>query len=162
LPLSGSGIWRRYRVPLFDQERLVNLTSELRKSVQRLSALSQLSEREFVSDPDKIGSAKYHLIVAIEVCIDICTHLISRNGYRVPENYADTFAVMSEVGALDSAFSEELMKMAKFRNRLVHLYWQVDNKQVYEILVNRRSDFKRFLDCMASFLGWNAPASAPN
>jgi uncharacterized protein YutE (UPF0331/DUF86 family) len=62
--------------------------------------------------------------------------------------------VMSEVGALDSAFSEELKKMAKFRNRLVHLYWQVDDKQVYDILQNRLSDFKRFLDSMASFLGW--------
>lgn len=92
--------------------------------------------------------------MGIEICIDICTHLISRNGYRVPEDYGDTFMVMSEVGALDSAFSEELKKMAKFRNRLVHLYWQVDDKQVYDILQNRLSDFKRFLDSMASFLGW--------
>jgi uncharacterized protein YutE (UPF0331/DUF86 family) len=136
-------------MPLFDQEKMVNLTSELRKSVQRLSALSKSSEEEFKGDPDKIGSAKYHLIVAIEICIDICTHLISRNGFRVPEDYGDTFAVMSEVGALDSAFSEELMKMAKFRNRLVHLYWQIDDKQGYDILQNRRSDFKRFLDSVA-------------
>jgi len=141
-------------MPLFDQEKIVKLTSELRKSVQRLSALGKLSEEEFTGDPDKIGSAKYHLIVGIEICIDICTHLISRNGYRVPEDYGDTFMVMSEVGALDSAFSEELKKMAKFRNRLVHLYWQVDDKQVYDILQNRLSDFKRFLDSMASFLGW--------
>ena len=110
-------------MPLFDQEKIVKLTSELRKSVQRLSALGKLSEEEFTGDPDKIGSAKYHLIVGIEICIDICTHLISRNGYRVPEDYGDTFMVMSEVGALDSAFSEELKKMAKFRNRLVHLYF---------------------------------------
>jgi len=146
---------------LFDQEKMVQLTSELRKSVQRLSALSKLCEEEFTADPDKIGSAKYHLIVAIEICIDICTHLISRNGYRVPEDYGDTFMVMSEVGALDSSFSEELKKMAKFRNRLVHLYWQVDDKQVYDILQNRLSDFKGFLDSIASFLGWQDLVSAP-
>jgi uncharacterized protein YutE (UPF0331/DUF86 family) len=141
-------------MPLFDQEKLVKLTSELRKSLQRLSALGQLSEEEFTGDPDKIGSAKYHLIVAIEICMDIGTHLISRNAYRVPEDYGDTFVVMSEVGALDSSFSEELRKMAKFRNRLVHLYWQVDDKQVYRILQDRLGDFKRFLDSIASFLGW--------
>ena len=56
---------------------MVHLTSELRKGVQRLSALSKLSEEEFTADPDKVGSAKYHLIVAIEICIDICTHLLS-------------------------------------------------------------------------------------
>lgn len=92
--------------------------------------------------------------MAIEICIDICTHLISRNGYRVPEDYGDTFKVMSEVGALNEAFSDELKKMAKFRNRLVHLYWEVDDKQVHDILQNRIGDFKLFLDSMASFLGW--------
>lgn len=141
-------------MPLFDQEKLVKLTSELRKSIQRLTALGKLEFEEFIGDPDKIGSAKYHLIVAIEICIDICTHLISRNGYRVPEDYGDTFKVMSEVGALDEAFSDELKKMAKFRNRLVHLYWEVGDKQVYDILRSRLSDFKRFLDAMSSFLGW--------
>lgn len=118
-----------------------------------------MSQDEFTGDPDKVGSAKYHLIVAIEICIDICTHLISRNGYRMPEDYADTFKVMSEVGALDSAFSEELKKMARFRNRLVHLYWEVDDKQVHHILQNRLTDFKRFLDSIASFLDWQDLAS---
>lgn len=136
-------------MPLFDQENMVKLTSELRNSAQRLSALGKLSMEEFTGDPDKVGSAKYHLIVAIEICIDICTHLISRNGYRVPEDYGDTFMVMSEAGALDPAFTQELKKMAKFRNRLVHLYWQVD-----DILQNRLGDLKRFLDAIASFLGW--------
>jgi uncharacterized protein YutE (UPF0331/DUF86 family) len=146
-------------MPLFDKEKMVTLASELRKSVQRLSAIGESGEEEFKGDPDKIGSAKYHLIVAIEICIDICTHLISRNGYRVPEDYGDTFIVMSEVGALNLEFSEDLKKMAKFRNRLVHLYWQVEDKQVYNILQDRLSDFKRFLDSIASFLGWQDLAS---
>jgi uncharacterized protein YutE (UPF0331/DUF86 family) len=141
-------------MPLFEVDKLVKLTSELRKSVQRLTELGKLSTEEFIADPDKIGSAKYHLIVAIEICIDICTHLISRNAYRVPEDYGDTFKVMSEVGALDGEFAEELKKMAKFRNRLVHLYWEVGDKQVHDILRTRLSDFKRFLDSIALFLGW--------
>jgi uncharacterized protein YutE (UPF0331/DUF86 family) len=133
---------------------VVKLTSELRKSVQRLAALGELSAEEFTGDPDRIGSAKYHLIVAIEICIDICTHVISRNGYRVPEDYGDTFKVLSEAGALDEEFSEELRKMAKFRNRLVHLYWEVSDQQVHEILRTRLGDFKRFTNSMASFLEW--------
>jgi uncharacterized protein YutE (UPF0331/DUF86 family) len=44
--------------------------------------------------------------------------------------------------------------MAKFRNRLVHLYWEIDDEQLYEILQNRLVDFKKFLDSLASFLGW--------
>jgi len=40
--------------------------------------------------------------------IDICNHLISRNGFRVPEDYGNTFMVMGEVGALDMDFADEL------------------------------------------------------
>lgn len=141
-------------MPQFDHDKITKLVSELRTSVARLRLLSKLSQHEFVSDPDKIGSAKYHFIVAIESCIDMSNHIIARNGYRVPEDYGDTFTVMAEAGALGTEFAQELRNMAKFRNRLVHLYWEVDNKQVHEILQNRLDDFKEFLDNISIFLGW--------
>ena len=141
-------------MPLFDQEKMAKLVSELRKSVERLRAIATLRQNEFLKDPDKIGSAKYHFIVAIESCIDMCNHVISLNGYRVPEDYADTFQVIGEVGALDMDFTDELRNMAKFRNRLVHIYWEVDDLQLYEILQTRIDDFKKFLDSLARFLGW--------
>ena len=141
-------------MPRFDQEKMVKLVSELRKSVVRLESIANHSLEEFQNDPDKIGSSKYHFIVAIEACIDMCNHIISRNGFRVPEGYADTFRVMNEAGAFDSNFSEELTNMAKFRNRLVHLYWEVDEGQLYGLLNSRLGDFKRFLDKIAEFLEW--------
>jgi uncharacterized protein YutE (UPF0331/DUF86 family) len=141
-------------MPLFDQEKMARLVSELRKSVARLRNISGLPLKDFLKDPDKIGSSKYHFIVAIESCIDISNHIISRNGYRVPEDYGDTFRVMGEVGAIDQDFTEELTSMAKFRNRLVHLYWEIDDRQLYEILQTRQGDFKKFLNSVAQFLGW--------
>ncbi len=138
----------------FDQETMVKLVSELRKNVARLQDLSMLTAAEFLKDPDKIGSAKYHFIVAIESCIDMCNHVISRNGFRAPEDYGDTFRVMNEEGAFEPGFSDELVNMAKFRNRLVHIYLEVENKQVYEILQDRLNDFKKFVDSISNFLGW--------
>ena len=142
-------------MPRYDQEKMVKLVSELRKSIARLRELGKLPQDEFLKDPDKIGSSKYHFIVAIESTIDMSNHIISRNGYRVPEDYGDTFTVMGEVGAIEEAFSEELVKMEKFRNRLVHLYWGVDDRQLHEILQTRLDDFKIFLDSISTFLGWD-------
>jgi uncharacterized protein YutE (UPF0331/DUF86 family) len=141
-------------MPLYDQEKMVKLVSELRKSVGRLRELSKLTMDEFLDDPDKIGSAKYHFIVAIESAIDMCNHIISRNGFRVPEDYADTFSVMCEERAINQEFADELKNMAKFRNRLIHLYWQVDDNIIHEILQTRLGDFKMFLDSISSFLNW--------
>jgi uncharacterized protein YutE (UPF0331/DUF86 family) len=142
-------------MPRYDSEKMVKLVSELRKSISRLRELGKLHPDKFLKDPDKIGSSKYHFIVAIESTIDMCNHIISRNGYRIPEDYGDTFAVMEEVGAIKKEFAEELVKMAKFRNRLVHLYWEVDDRQLYEILQTRLGEFKNFLDVISTFLGWD-------
>ena len=139
-------------MPQFDSDKVLRLISELRKAVDRLRNLSHLEREEFLKDPDKVGSCKYHFIVAIECCVDLCNHVIARNGYRMPEDYGDTFKVMAEAGALEESFAAELANMARFRNRLVHLYWEVDEGQVHEILQSRLRDFKTLLDAIARFL----------
>jgi uncharacterized protein YutE (UPF0331/DUF86 family) len=139
-------------MPRFNPDKISILISEMRRSVNHLKTLRSLNKDSFLSDPDKIGSAKYHFIVSIESGIDICNHIISQNGYRAPEDYADTFQVLSENGAFDSEFADTLKEMAKFRNRLVHLYLKIDDGQVYEILQDRLEDFKKFLNSIALFL----------
>jgi len=118
-----------------------------------LEDLGKLTEAEFTADPHKIGSAKYHLIVAIEGVVDLCNHVISKNCFRTPEDYADTFRVIQEKGALDSEFTSSLMQMARFRNRLVHIYWDIDNAELYRILQTRLQDVKRFLKEYGIFIG---------
>ena len=142
-------------MPAYDQEKMVKLVSEYRKSISRLQKLKELGKNKFLSDPDKIASAKYHFIVVIESSIDMCNHIISRNGYRVPEDYGDTFRVMREAGAFDTEFSEELVKMAKFRNRLVHLYWEIDDTRIYRILEGNLGDLNKFIKLIAGFLEWD-------
>ncbi|MGQ9631109.1 MAG: type VII toxin-antitoxin system HepT family RNase toxin [bacterium] len=83
----------------------------------------------------------------------MCNHLISKNGWRTPEDYADTFRVMMENGAFDSEFLRVLMSMARFRNRLIHIYWSVDNAEVYRILSENLGDLERFLLDIGGFMG---------
>ena len=142
-------------MPQYDSDIMLRLVSELRKSVRRLQILSKLKQEEIVADPDKIASVKYHFIVAIESCIDMCNHLISRNSFRVPDDYADTFRVMAEEGVLENKNLEDLVAMAKFRNRLVHLYWEVNNDQLHSILTSRLSDFNLVLTAISKYLKWN-------
>lgn len=143
-------------MPRFNPDKIAKLTSEMRKALDHLKSLRGVDRAIFLGDPDKIGSAKYNLVIAIESAIDICNHIISQNGYRSPDDYADTFRVLGEQGVFDEAFTKELRDMAKFRNRLIHLYWEVDDEQLYQILQTRLKDFKPFLDCVAAFLNLGA------
>ena len=70
----------------------------------------------------------------------------------MPEDYSDTFRVMGEIGVFSKGFVEKLMEMAKFRNRLVHIYWEVDNEVIYEILQEDIQDIKEFVAAFMKFL----------
>ena len=128
------------------------ITSEVLSALQRLEDLGRIPEAEFVTDPHKVGSAKYSLIVAIEGTVDLSNHVISKNGFRTPEDYADTFRVMEENGVFDADFTSALIQMARFRNRLVHIYWDIDDGEICRIIQTRLQDIRRFLKELGKFL----------
>jgi len=99
-----------------DTEKIGTLVSSIREALNRLKEIKDLSQSEFFGDKHKQDSAKNNFIVSIEAAIDIANHLISRKGFRAPEDYADTFRVLKEANILSQEFSSELEKMARFRN----------------------------------------------
>ena len=129
------------------------ITSEVLSALQRLEDLRKLSEEEFAADPHKVASAKYNLIVAIEGAVDLSNHIISKNGFRTPEDYADTFRVMEEKGVFDAEFTNSIIQTARFRNRLVHIYWDIDDAEIYRIIQTRLQDIKQFLKKFGNFIG---------
>ncbi len=107
---------------LFNEDKVTKLFSEILQALQLLEDLRKLSLDGFIAEPHKISSAKYNLIVAIECVIDLCNHIISKNNFRAPEDYADTFKIIAEKGLISEELQVLLIKMARFRNRLVHKY----------------------------------------
>lgn len=138
----------------FNADKIRKITSEILSAIANLEDLQKFSEQDFLADAHKMGSAKYSLIVAMEGAVDLCNHVIAKNGFRTAEDYADTFRVMSEQGAFDQSFTNSLIQMARFRNRLVHIYWDIDNQELFRIVQNRLSDIKRFLKEFGAFLGF--------
>ena len=137
----------------YNPDKVRKLSSEILAALENLEDLKKLSDVEFIADTHKIGSAKYSLIVAIEGAIDLCNHVIAKNGFRTPEDYSDTFRVMEERGVFDEEFTTSLIQMARFRNRLVHLYWDIDDREMYKIIQTRLQDIKRFLKEYGAFIG---------
>ena len=132
-------------MPKFNLDRIRQIVGEINSALYKLERYAGLSEEEILSNPDKLDGTKYNLIIAIEGAIDICNHIVAKSGGRAPCDYADCFAILAELAIFPDEFVERLKKMAKFRNLLVYLYWQVDNKKVYHILKEDIQDLKTYL-----------------
>ena len=136
----------------FDKNKIMKLSSEIYNAMDRLHSLSELEKKVFLKDPYKIASAKYFLIVAIEGTIDMCNHIISMNKLRAPEDYADSFKVLGDFGMFTNDFVKKLGEMARFRNRLVHIYWEVDDELIYSFINDDIDDIEEFIKKFTDFL----------
>lgn len=133
-------------------DRLRELAGHLRDAVRQLRELGQPPRELFVADPRATNSAKYLFIVAAEAALDICNHLAARRSARSPEDYADCMAIMAELGVVDHDLRTRLMRMARFRNLLVHLYARVDDGEVHRVIREDLGDLERYLASVGRYL----------
>lgn len=138
-----------------NKDKITKIMSEIILALKRLDDLSNKEKKEFLNSPHLIGSAKYNLIVAIEGSIDICNHLISANTLKAPNDYADSFKILGETGVFEESFVQRLIEMARFRNRLVHIYWNLDDELIYTIICENLKDIEQFLEIISSLLSKN-------
>lgn len=133
-------------------EVVTRLFTEMELALTKLRSSSELPLETFLSDSKCHDSAKYNLIVAVESLIDLCNHVIAQEKLGKPEDYADVFRIIGSKLALKDDFIKRLEKMAKFRNLVVHLYWKVDNAEVYSIVKNNLDDFEVIKKALREYL----------
>jgi len=119
---------------------------DIEGSLNRLHKFREVSLKEFLDNRDLQDIASFRLIVATEAAIDICLHLVSKLLQKVPEDYAGCFRLLGENGIISDELAQGLVKMARFRNLLVHQYWDIDYAQVYSIITGPS------LDALKSFI----------
>jgi len=123
------------------EKRLLRLEHIL----QKLRAASEIPEDVFLGDEVRRDAVERNLQVAIQICIDITSHLAASLGLRSPESYADLFSVLEEEDLLSEDLSQTMKQMVGFRNILVHDYLDIRPDLVYSNLQSL-DDFRRFAE----------------
>lgn len=126
-------------------EKITAKFGQLDEYLSILSTIMQTPRERFLEDKILTGSAKYYLQVSIECCLDIANHIIAAERFRAPRDYADSFKVLEEEKVIDSDIGLKLRQMAKFRNRLLHLYGDIDDAYVHGFMTADLKDVSRFV-----------------
>ena len=125
---------------------------DVRESVDRLREMRDLSEAEFLGDQDSLDIACYRLLIATEAAIQICFHVSAQRLHSTPESYSDRFKLLGKAGILDQLLAQRLQRMARFRDVLVHVYWEIDYHRVYDVLREDVGDLQTFVQAVARML----------
>lgn len=135
---------------MVDVERVRRLLAALERYRGHLTALRDLPLETYLEEGS--FAARYLIQAAAQTCIDVANHVIASEGWRVPRDYRDAFTVLEEEDVLDAALAERLRALAGLRNRLVHLYEDVDDRLVHAYLQDRLTDLELFASSVAGLL----------
>ncbi len=114
--------------------RLFHHMRELEEALRDWERYRRISEEQFLQNRDTQHMVHHAMLLSIQSAIDIATDVIAEGRLRKPFTYRETFEVLAGEGVIPEPLARDLSNLAGFRNVLVHIYWDLDLKQVYAIL----------------------------
>lgn len=137
---------------MVDKTILLRKLSELDQYLTQIREFSDISVSKYSDDWRTQRIVERTLQIMIETCLDISGHIISDEGFRTPENYADMFRILQENSILKKTLVTSMEKMAKFRNYVVHHYDKLDPDIVVSMLNKNLEDFVEFKKSIIRYL----------
>jgi uncharacterized protein YutE (UPF0331/DUF86 family) len=128
---------------LVDVDRVETRIQRLEELIERLEKVRQAGEDAYLADDQKRAATERWLQVAIQICIDLATQVVTEQSARPPTDYADVFKILGEKDFIPTDLALRLGDSARQRNLIVHLYMEVDDRAVFASLA--------FLDDLREF-----------
>lgn len=134
----------KHKVPL-NKEVIQTRVSYIEDSLRSLERFKGISYKEFHSNSDNFRIAFYDLHRALEAVMDIGSHILSRIPGARPTSYKDIPRLLEKYKIIPADFAtNQLTKMAGYRNRMVHFYGEIREKEIYSIIQEELEDFHTF------------------
>jgi uncharacterized protein YutE (UPF0331/DUF86 family) len=137
---------------MVDENSILLRIDHLKSYLDFLKEIKTKNEEEYLTNPYIYGSSERFLHLALECVINIGNHLVADLRLRKPQDNKDIFIILHEEEIISSSLKQKLVKMAGFRNLLVHGYTTINRKLIYGIIQNNLDDFVEFVKQIANYL----------
>lgn len=117
-----------------------------RTALDRLAVKGPMSLEAFLANEDAQDIVCRNLQLAIQVCIDMATHIVADAGWTPPKDLAGLVEALRAHGVIDDPTASSVRKAIGFRNILVHEYDALDLTIVHALWQTRVGDLARFID----------------
>lgn len=133
-----------------DQARLQAKLDHIRARVAQLRDTGAGGKDAFLGDRVLVDATIRRLQTAVEAAVDAALHVVVRENLRTPNDDGDAFRLLCQAGVVESSELPSLLAMVRFRNRLVHIYAEVDDDAIWQVVDGSLPDLERFVAASAS------------
>jgi uncharacterized protein YutE (UPF0331/DUF86 family) len=137
---------------MVDRDLILRKLANLEEYEAQVSEFRGVTVAAYQADWKTQRIVERTLQMAVEACADVANHVIADRHLRVPSTYAEAFEILGEAGVLRQELAQAMVRMARFRNILVHDYARIDPDILVGILGQRLGDFARFRESIVEWL----------
>lgn len=134
-----------------DKGRILAKLDEVEQYLQELQNILPESLEEYKKSTETKRAAERLLQIIIESVMDACSLLVKELKLGLPA-IDEEFLDKLKGRVLEADTVENLRRMKRFRNLLVHGYAKIDDGKVFELLGRRLGDFEEFKKQVLKFL----------
>ncbi len=116
-----------------DRPLIEHKLESLRRCLVRIRNKCPATAAALSQDPDAQDIVSLNLTRAVQLCVDIATHMLADTAVAPPQNMAETFTRLAESGVIDADLGAQLRRAVGFRNVAVHRYRDIDWQIVHAI-----------------------------
>lgn len=113
-----------------DIQKLTARFAEIQEHLSHIRTIAKMTDSEIFSDSRNMAAIRYHLIVILEAMGSVCVHVCVKKLHAAVNEYAECFDRLRKNSLISENLGNELIKMARFRNLLVHRYWEADDQKI--------------------------------
>lgn len=127
-----------------DQQLIAQKLESLRRCIMRVENKCPADVQTLIDDPDMQDIVVLNLTRAVQLCVDIASHLIANSGERAPSTMGEAFSTLTKFGVIGQGIASNMKKSVGFRNVAVHDYEEIDWAIVHAICTQHLQDFRQF------------------
>ena len=125
----------------------------IRRMLAGIRSLPAHSAEDFAASPQTVAAAESFLRRALEALLDLGRHILAKGFARGVAEYKAIAAALAEEGVLSPDEAELLVRLAGYRNRMVHFYHAVSDEELRLICRDGLGDVEVVLDALLRWLG---------
>lgn len=137
---------------MVDADLVTAKLAQLAHRVDRVRGRTPSSPDALRDDEDTLDIVAFNLMLAVQSCADIASHLIADEGWPAATSISEAFVRLSERGVIARDLAATLGRAVGLRNIVAHGYERVDLAMVHQASTVGVADLERFAREIAAWI----------
>jgi uncharacterized protein YutE (UPF0331/DUF86 family) len=135
-----------------DARLLTSKLAELAGRIDRIRGHARATADDLASDRDALEIVSFNLMLAVQSCVDVASHIVADEGWTPAGTLADAFARLAAHGVISEPVRRALARAVGLRNVVAHGYAGSDPAIVHVASTAGLRDLEAFSAEVAAWL----------